>query len=164
MNACVNTFIQLLRRLPPALRSLRRRCVGSRTDSPKLPDLATQEALRDSEERMRLVRRATALGMYEIDWVARRRFWSPELRAILRVPSELDINSDIDLLERIIPDEMRARFREKLQASLAPESGGDYEDEHRITRLDARPDGSCCAARHSFTTGRTANARRARLG
>ena len=31
---------------------------------------------------------------------------------------------------------MRARFREKLQASLAPESGGDYEDEHRITRFD----------------------------
>src|SRR5262249_933154 len=30
----------------------------------------------------------------------------------------------------------RTRFREKLQASLAPESGGDYEDEHRITRFD----------------------------
>ena len=36
----------------------------------------------------------------------------------------------------IIPTDMRTRFREKLQASLAPESGGDYEDEHRITRFD----------------------------
>ena len=32
--------------------------------------------------------------------------------------------------------DMRTRFRDKLQASLAPESGGDYEDEHRITRFD----------------------------
>ena len=99
-------------------------------------DVSTQEALRDSEERLRLVRRATGLGMYEIDWVARRRYWSPELRAILRAPPELDINTDTDLLERIIPNDMRTRFREKLQASLVPESGGDYEDEHRITRFD----------------------------
>lgn len=99
-------------------------------------DLATQEALRDSEERLRLVRRATGLGMYEIDWLLRRRYWSPELREILRVPPDFDINTDTDLLERIIPTDMRTRFREKLQASLAPESGGDYEDEHRITRFD----------------------------
>src|SRR6186997_1267500 len=99
-------------------------------------ELATQQALRDSEERLRLVRRATGLGMYEIDWVARRRYWSPELRAILRVPGDVDINTDTDLLERIIPTDMRTRFREKLQGSLAPESGGDYEDEHRITRFD----------------------------
>ena len=52
------------------------------------------------------------------------------------MPGDLDINSDVDLLERIIPPDMRARFREKLQASLQPESGGDYEDEHRITRFD----------------------------
>src|ERR1700752_508786 len=82
------------------------------------PDLSTQEALRDSEERLRLVRRATGLGMYEIDWDARRRYWSPELREILRVPPEADINSDSDLLERIIPTDMRTRFRDKLQASL----------------------------------------------
>ena len=109
---------------------------GFGRDRARADELATQEALRDSEERLRLVRRATGLGMYEIDWVARRRYWSPELREILRVPDDLDINTDTDLLERIIPDEMRARFREKMQASLAPESGGDYEDEHRITRFD----------------------------
>jgi PAS domain S-box-containing protein len=100
------------------------------------PADAAARALRDSEERLRLVRRATGLGMYEIDWVARQRYWSPELRAILRVPAELDINTDADLLEHIIPKEMRARFREKLNASLAPGNNGDYEDEHRITRFD----------------------------
>ena len=99
-------------------------------------ELSTEAALRDSQERLRLVRRATGLGMYEIDWVARRRYWSPELRALLRAPPDLDINTDTDLLERIIPDEMRERFRAKLNASLSPDGGGDYEDEHRITRFD----------------------------
>jgi PAS domain S-box-containing protein len=100
------------------------------------PTLSTEAALRDSEEQLRLVRRATGLGMYEIDWVARRRYWSPELRALLRVPADMDINTDADLLERIIPEAMRPRFRAKLQASLKPESSGDYEDEHRVTRFD----------------------------
>jgi PAS domain S-box-containing protein len=131
----VNQVADFLRRLPSLFSGLGRRRDGVRTLY-GLPDLATQEALRDSEERLRLVRRATGLGMYEVDWVARRRYWSPELRAILRVPADLDINSDADLLERIIPNDMRTHFREKLQASLQPESGGDYEDEHRITRFD----------------------------
>ena len=130
MNVGVNQFTSLLRRLPGFLRSLGGRRVRARDE------LSTQEALRDSEERLRLVRRATGLGMYEIDWVARRRYWSPELRAILHAPADLDINSDVDLLERFIPPDTRSRFREKLQASLLPESGGDYEDEHRITRFD----------------------------
>src|SRR5262249_25399694 len=111
----------------------RRRPDSARADA---TDQATQEALRDSEERLRLVRRATGLGMYEIDWVARRRYWSPELRAILRVPADFDIDADADLLERIIPNDMRTQFREKLRASLLPEGNGDYEDEHRITRFD----------------------------
>src|SRR4029077_5462580 len=136
MNARVNQFTKLLRQLSGLLRGLGRWRVGVRPDQALLPDLATEEALRDSEERLRLVRRATGLGMYEIDWMARRRYWSPELRAILRVPPDLDINSHTDLLERIIPNDMRTHFREKLHASLRPESGGDYEDEHRITRFD----------------------------
>lgn len=128
-----NGLAGVLRRLASAFDA------GSRAASARaneLSDEATREALRESEERLRLVRRATGLGMYEIDWVARRRYWSPELRAILHVPADLDINTDTDLLERIIPEEMRGGFREKLKASLDPASNGDYEDEHRITRLD----------------------------
>ena len=135
MTTRVHHLPGILGRLPEWLSALGRRLAGARPDVTS-SDLSTQEALRDSEERLRLVRRATGLGMYEIDWVARRRYWSPELRAILRVPPETDINADSDLLERIIPADMRGRFREKLRASLAPESGGDYEDEHRIIRFD----------------------------
>src|SRR6185295_2965522 len=113
MSLSVGRFAELLRGLAG------RFGLGRRVDT-RLPDLATQQALRDSEERLRLVRRATGLGMYEIDWVARRRYWSPELRAILRAPPDLDIDTDADLLERIIPPEMRAQFRDKLRASLSP--------------------------------------------
>ena len=136
MTARVNIFTVLLRRARGFLRSLSRWRVSVRRDHRNAPDPAAQEALRDSEERLRLIRRATGLGMYEIDWVEKRRYWSPELRAILRVPLELDINTNVDLLERIILPDMRAAFREKLHASLKPESGGDYDDEHRITRFD----------------------------
>jgi PAS domain S-box-containing protein len=31
---------------------------------------------------------------------------------------------------------MRAAFRDRMRASLDPDGGGDYEDEHRITRFD----------------------------
>ena len=136
MKARGNKLRKLFRWLPGFLRSLAGGRVVARPAETVLPDLATQEALRDSEERLRLIRRATGLGMYEIDWVERRRYWSPELRAILRVPADLDINTDADLLEGIIPSDLRANFRAKLQASLSPDSGGDYEDEHKITRFD----------------------------
>jgi len=131
MNSRVHHDAGLLGRLVRRLAAFRRR-----PDFARPEDQATQEALRDSEERLRLARRATGLGMYEIDWIARRRYWSPELRAILRVPADFDIDADADLLERIIPNDMRTQFREKLRASLLPESNGDYEDEHRVTRFD----------------------------
>src|SRR5436305_12124261 len=133
MNSHVHHDAGFLGRLASWLAAFRRRPDPVRLDP---PHQATQDALRDSEERLRLVRRATGLGMYEIDWLERRRYWSPELRAILRVPPDHDIDTDRDLLERIIPNDMRTQFREKLRASLSPEGNGDYEDEHRITRFD----------------------------
>src|SRR4051794_41444360 len=133
MNSHVHHGAGLLGRLASWLAAFRRRSISVR---PEPPDQATREALRDSEERLRLVRRATGLGMYEIDWLERRRYWSPELRAILRVSPDHDIDTDTDLLERIIPNDMRMQFREKLRGSLSPEGNGDYEDEHRITRFD----------------------------
>src|SRR5947209_17553001 len=97
MNARVNHFTRLLRRLRGFLRRLGRWRVDARPD--QLPDLTTQEALRDSEERLRLVRRATGLGRYELDWMPRRHDWSPEPGTLLRVPPELDIRTASGLRE-----------------------------------------------------------------
>src|SRR5688500_11327991 len=82
MTAGVNHLAQRVRRRLDLFRGPGGWRAHARSAAPTLPDLATREALRDSEERLRLVRRATGLGMYEIDWVERRRYWSPELRAI----------------------------------------------------------------------------------
>ena len=163
----------LLRRLAGLVESLGRRAAARPDDE----ELSTEQALRDSEERLRLVRRATGLGMYEIDWVARRRYWSPELRALLRVPDDLDINTDTDLLERIVPDEMRAAFRDKLHGlARAGErrrlrGRAPHHPLRRLDRLDpaARQDllrrGAGGAARHAFDrAGRRHHRPQARRG
>ena len=134
MDSRVDQVAGLLGRLAQRLAAFRRGPTFARLNSNSDP--ATQDALRDSEERLRLVRRATGLGMYEVDWIARRRYWSPELRTILRIPPDLDIETDADLIERIIPTDMRQRFRDRQRMSLSPEGNGDYEDEHRVTRFD----------------------------
>jgi len=134
MNSRVHQVAGPFGRLARWLAAFGRGRVAARPDS--VPDLATKEALRESEERLRLIRRATGLGMYEVDWTARRRYWSPELRSILRIPPDVDIDTDTDLIERIIPADMRGRFRDRLRASLSPEGNGDYEDEHRVRRFD----------------------------
>jgi len=93
-------------------------------------------ALRASEEQLRLASSAARIGHFEIDWLTRTRHWSPELRAMLAVPDDLDIDADTSLLDRVIAPEHRDRYRERLRASLAPDGSGDYEDEHEVTRLD----------------------------
>ena len=96
-----------------------------------------QQALRDNEERLRLASRVAALGMYEIDWVSGQRYWSPELRALLKVPDDVPVNNA--LVERMLPPRQVARYRERLLMSLLPDGDGEYEDEHRVTRYDGTP-------------------------
>jgi PAS domain S-box-containing protein len=69
----------------------------------------------------------------------RRRYWSPELRALLHVPDDVDVATDASLLDRMIPGPQRARMREKLRQSLEPDGDGEYEDEHEVTRFDGTP-------------------------
>ena len=67
---------------------------------------------------LHLTTRAAGIGHCEIDWIERRRHWSDELRALLAVPDDLDIDEDVGLLDRIVPAEHRARYRAALTGSL----------------------------------------------
>ena len=96
------------------------------------------------------MRRATGLGMYEVDWVARRRYWSPELRAMLRVPADLDINADADLLERIVPGrDARALPREGASFARTRRTTATTKTSTASRASTARRAGSCCAAKPS---------------
>src|SRR5256885_7895524 len=108
MNVCVHNVAGFLGRLPGWFAAFGRRLARARPDPSADP--GTQEALRESEERLRLVRRATGLGMYEIDWLAPRRHLSPELRTIPRGPPELRIHTDAHLLQHILPRHKRKPF------------------------------------------------------
>jgi PAS domain S-box-containing protein len=103
------------------------------------PVSGSQSAPLGGEEQLRLATRASGVGLFEIEWQKRRRYWSPELRALLRVPESVDVASDINLLDRMMPARQRARLREKLRKSLDPAGDGEYEDEHEVTRFDGEP-------------------------
>jgi PAS domain S-box-containing protein len=111
--------------------------VGDVTQAPAVS--GSQSAPLGGEEQLRLATRAGGVGLFEIDWKMRRRYWSPELRALLRVPEDVDVATDAKLLDRMIPGPQRARMREKLRQSLEPRGDGEYEDEHEVTRFDGTP-------------------------
>jgi len=95
------------------------------------------DTLRASEDRLRLAIEAAKLGLFEIDWEKRQRHWSPELKALLAVPDELDVSSDMDLIGKIVTPEQLERYRSKLQASFDP-SRAEYEDEHEVLCFDGQ--------------------------
>src|SRR5256885_13358520 len=105
MNVCVHNVAGFLGRLPGWFAAFGRRLARARPDPSADP--GTQEALRESEERLRLVRRATGLGMYEIDWLARRRPWAPQLRTRPGGPPGLPIDTETRLVARITPRPQR---------------------------------------------------------
>jgi PAS domain S-box-containing protein len=112
-------------------------------DRPQPADVLASDAMPAAEiaplggeERLRLAGRAAGLGLFEIDWQTRRRYWSPELRALLRVPQSIDVSSDDKLLDSILSGTQRARMRDKLRRSMQANGDGEYEDEHEVTRFD----------------------------
>jgi PAS domain S-box-containing protein len=96
----------------------------------------TEAALAASQERLRLATGAARMGHFEIDWMTRQRHWSPELRAMLRVPDGLDISRDDALIDRIVRPEHQAQFRARLASALDPRGSGEYDDEHEVQRFD----------------------------
>jgi PAS domain S-box-containing protein len=94
---------------------------------------AAEAALRESEERLRRAQQAGGVGVWELDLVSGRVFWSDALRAILGLPS--GATADRDLFLGLIHPEDRARVREN-SARAQAEPAARYDVEFRIRRAD----------------------------
>ncbi len=101
---------------------------GTGTD---IHDLKQAEAaLRESEERLLLAKRAAQLGVYDHDIAADRLDWDDRLRELWG----LDDNEPVDFqafLDGLHPDDRQATA-DAIRTALDPERGGAYEARYRI--------------------------------
>jgi len=93
----------------------------------------TEEALRVSEERLRLATEAGAIGIFDYDLQSRRSYFSPLYRAITKIDS--DPATMNEWLARVHPED-RERVQNASRKTI--ESGETYHYEYRIFW----PDGS----------------------
>jgi len=92
------------------------------------------EALRDSNERLRLAVAATGLGTWDIDPPTESREWSAEFKAILGLPA--DTVGDWKLFQSLIHPEDRERVVLQFRKGYDAHSDGRYGSEFRIRRAD----------------------------
>jgi diguanylate cyclase (GGDEF)-like protein/PAS domain S-box-containing protein len=105
-----------------------------------------EEALRTSEERLRLALETTALGIWDADLVTGTREWTREARNILGLAPEGPTTRET-FLDHVHPED-RTRMEAKFFASQ-PESILSYQEECRIIRADTGEE------RWVATSGRT---------
>lgn len=102
--------------------------------------IETEQALAESEERLRLASRLADFGTYYGDLVKGQMTWSTELLKILGLDKQE--NGPVVLQAGEVPNfihpEDRERFQENYRASLDPMQQGDFSDEYRILRPDGQ--------------------------
>ena len=93
-----------------------------------------EEALRQSERRLRQAARVSEMGIFDHDMVANTIYWSPEQRKNYGV--ELDKPVTLQMyLDGIYPEDREA-MRAAVQRAHDPAGDGLFDVEHRIVRRD----------------------------
>ncbi|QRN99656.1 PAS domain-containing protein [Archangium violaceum] len=90
---------------------------------------AASEALRSSEDRLRLALRAAELGTWDMDPVTGVLRWDERCKALFGLPPEADVTYD-SFLSGIHPED-RAHTAAVVQRALSGENGGEYDTEFR---------------------------------
>jgi PAS domain S-box-containing protein len=112
-----------------------RRCVGGLgVDITRR--VAAEQALADSEERLRLAASMARFGTYFADLDEGVVTWSPELKAILGYPPDSHPDIGIGEVPPFVHPDDRAQVAASIAASLDPAGDGVFRDEHRVVRAD----------------------------
>ncbi|HEY0790737.1 MAG TPA: PAS domain-containing protein [Chthoniobacterales bacterium] len=88
-----------------------------------------EEALRESEERLRMAVEAANLGAWDYNLETGTLVWSSQCKAIFGLPPDVVVTYPL-FLERVHPDD-RARVEADVQRTLSPGSGA-FDTEYRI--------------------------------
>ena len=91
----------------------------------------TEEALRESQERLRLAQEAVHVGVFEWDVQKNENHWSPELERIYGLTPGSFGGTYEAWIERVHPDD-RKRFKWDDQRNV--QEGGLFDSEYRIVR------------------------------
>jgi len=94
-----------------------------------------EQALAESEERLRLAARMAGFGTYYIDMRSGEVNWSPQLKKIFGLGADDPVPVRAGELPDFIHPEDRERVAEKIKASFDPSGNGEFQDEHRIVKL-----------------------------
>lgn len=93
-----------------------------------------EQALRESEERLRLAIEAAGFGIYQEDLHNARTWWSPELYAITGAARETPVS--LEAIRSLTHPEDQRRIERALEDALSASGAGVLEAEFRIVRPD----------------------------
>jgi len=92
-----------------------------------------EEALRRSEERLRLAVEATELGTWDFNPLTGELRWDDRCKSLFGLPPEAEVDYDT-FLDRLHPED-RERTDEVVQGALNPAGSGEFEIEYRTVEL-----------------------------
>jgi PAS domain S-box-containing protein len=131
------------------LRDQRGRVVGLIGTSRDITDRKRiEDALRQSEQRLRLALDAGRMGTWTMDLRTGDATWDASMRRIFGVGPELSVRFP-DILQQVVHPDDRAYVEGTVERALAPGSDGRYLAEYRILRRDG-------AVRRVLVTGQAA--------
>jgi PAS domain S-box-containing protein len=108
----------------------------SRHEPPVVERGGAEEALRASEERLRLAIKGAGIAVWDYDLISDRTTLSQECCALMGLP----VDSSASLAEsvRLLHPDDRARFTDAAAAACDPGGTGFFSQEYRIRRADTR--------------------------